>query len=178
MSADLFSEFHEYPEMTSAQKSVLQSIGLALFGVQGTEAKLKFLITYIFPKDIDATLKVLHGSDEKQKKKTLGILIENLKQQGDVSEEFQELLSSFLNMRNRFVHGLFLERGYSLGSDEGIKKVEDFIQDLEQKMWFIDSILMGYIVAFSKSFGVIQKDSITERNRHKYFTPEIKFKKK
>lgn len=177
MSDQPFSEFYEYPELKENQKGVLQSIGLALFGVQGVESKLKFLISFVFPENTEASLRDLYSEDQKAKKDTLGRLIIKLKKQSEVSDDFQNRLSTFLTLRNRFVHRLFTENGYSLGSDEDIKRVEDFISNLEFHAWMIDAVLMGYIVAFGRVLGLEPaKGSITERNRHKYFSPEINFK--
>lgn len=172
-----FTEFSEYPELKDNQKSVLQSIGLALFGVQGVESKLQFLLSFVFPANADASFRDLYSEDQKAKKETLGRLIHNLKKQSEVAEDFQEQLSTFLTLRNRFVHGLFAEKGYSLGSDEDIQRVQDFISDLEFHAWMIDAVLMGYVIAFAKALGMdAPEDSITERNRHKYFSPVINFK--
>ena len=173
-----FSEFYDYPELKDNQKSVLQSIGVALFGVQGIESKLKFLLSFIFPENLEATLKELYTDDQKDKKETLGRLITRLKKQSEVGADFQEHLSEFLSLRNRFVHGLFTEKGYSLGSDEDIKRVEKFISDLEYHAWMIDAVLMGYIIAYAGLFGVKPpEDSITNKKPAQILHPRTKTEK-
>ena len=81
-------------------------------------------------------------------------------------------------MRNRFVHGLLMEREHNLTSDEGIRAVCQFIDVLEFQSWQISAVLMGYVVLFAKAFGIHdqteQRDSICLRNLHKYFSPEIR----
>jgi len=177
-----FSEFVEYPDLTVAQKDVLRAIDLALFGVQTIEAKLRFVIAFVFPDQADATLQELHSRSAAHAKATLGRLIRKLRETTDVSTRFEEQLQTFLEMRNRFVHGLLLERGHNLGSDEGIQAVQSFIQSLESHAWQISAVLMGYIVLFSKAFGIHdhigQRDSIYMRNLHKYFSPEIRLPKR
>jgi hypothetical protein len=42
-----YSEFTQYPEITGPEEEMLQTLGLALFGVQGTEAKLRFLLSFV-----------------------------------------------------------------------------------------------------------------------------------
>lgn len=181
MPADApFSEFTEYPPLTDAQKQVLQSIGLALFGVQGIEASLRFLLNFVFPQNEQATLQELYSQDQKTSKETLGRLIRKLKENVEVTLEFERQLGSFLELRNRFVHGLFAEPEYTLGTPDGVGRVEKYISEMEFLAWHIDAVLMGYIVVFAKALGITEsvqtKDSIYMRNLHKYFSPHLRIK--
>lgn len=91
-----FSEFVEYPEITVAQKDVLKAIGLALFGVQTLEANLRFVLSFVFPKEADATLQELYSRSAAHSKATLGRLIRKLRETADVSDEFEAQLQTFL----------------------------------------------------------------------------------
>jgi len=177
-----YSEFAQYPEITGPQQYILCALGLALFGVQGTEAKLKFLLSFVFPHQEDATLTDLYERDKKASKATLGMLITKLRERADVTREFEGMLQSFLDHRNRFIHGLLMEKGFNIGMDEGVQNVRKFIDQLEFECWHIDAILVGYIVAFTKAIAIadetIPKDSIYFQNLPKYFSPEIDWKQK
>lgn len=174
---DLYSEFAQYPEMTQEQKNVMMSVGLALFGVQGVEAKLKILLSYTFPERKDMTLQEMYDAHGQPSKETLGRLIKKLRERAAVEEDFETLLTSFLQKRNRFVHGLLADPEFNPINAAGIAKLHLFIDDMEAQCWHIDAILMGYIVFFVKALGVhkeiMPKDSIYFNNLEKYFVPAI-----
>lgn len=74
-----------------------------------------------------------------------------------------------------------MERGFDIGTDEGLLNVRKFVDELEFECWHIDGVLVGYIVAFAKATGIaedtIPRDSVYSRNLHKYFSPEIDWKR-
>jgi hypothetical protein len=117
------SGFINYPPLTQSQQDILREIGLTLFTVQGIEHILKFLLDFIFPDNPNASLRdLLDGSNEK-KKKTLGGFVHELRKRVHVEREFEAMLLKFLTFRNRFIHTLFHEKGFGLGTDEEIQAV-------------------------------------------------------
>lgn len=175
-----FSEFAQYPEMTEAQKEVMASVGIALFGIHTAEAYLRFVLSYIFPADEGTTWQNLFAEDQRRSKETLGRMLSRLRKQANVDPAFEEMLSRFLSNRNRFVHGLLVEQGFNPGDDAGITTIQKFLSELEFDSWYVTAILRGYTGMFLKVLGVdnVDRTDITSINNHKYFTHVINFKER
>lgn len=163
--------------MSDAQKGIMVSVGLALFGIQGVEAKLKMLLSYAFPEHPDMTLKEMYDAHGKPSKETLGMLLKKLRERASVDDDFENLLTAFLQNRNRFVHGIMTERGFNPGDSEGIANLRKFIDEIECQCWHIGATLMGYLLIFAKIVGIhdemVPQNSVYFTNLHKYFTSSL-----
>jgi len=147
-------DFSIYPELTPSQNKILREIGLTFFSLQGAEKAIQFCVSLVFSDEEATTGQDILSMRDSDRRKTLGQLIKVLQQRAEIQADFKQRINEFVQKRNRFVHGLFNEPEYSLGTEESIAKAHDFLLEFQQDIWNVSEVFMGYNVLFSKVLGV------------------------
>jgi hypothetical protein len=147
-------DFAIYPEITDAQKCATFEVGLTLLCIQASEHILTFTLSWVFPRDPKMNLRTLYAQKPAGQKKTLGSLLKELRKRVDVRRDFNTMLLEFLELRNRFVHRLFHERDFSLGTDESCVRASEIMLRLQCLSWEIQHLLMGYVIVWLEQSGV------------------------
>jgi hypothetical protein len=121
MSKDLIS-FFDALEVPGAVKTAFFAMGYCLYHVQAVELVLKSCLTTSF------ALQDLESEDRALRKKTLGSLLNQLRQRVDIDEDLEDLFTVFVEERNQFVHQLL--RQFQFEKLEGLADMANFCQIL------------------------------------------------
>jgi hypothetical protein len=116
------------PEITEDQTAVLSSIGGALLATQTTERMISLCLTHILQLDGPLTLGTLERT--KTRKRTLGQILERMRDQIDLEDRFDAILSEFLESRNLLAHRLSDVPGWGLNDPAGIASAHRFLNRL------------------------------------------------
>src|SRR5947209_8582144 len=140
--------------MTDAQKRAVFSIGITLQGLQGVEQVLGFCLRFVFPSDPTLDIRELYTMDAAHQKRTLGQLVTELRKRVEVHADFDAWLAEFIPLRNRFVHRLFIEREFTLATDESCARAGEVMSRLQTLMWDIQTIIMAYNILWVQHSGI------------------------
>jgi hypothetical protein len=126
------------------QLEFLARIGVALLQIQQTERVLKTCTRHVLGR-LGTTWEMIEAQGEVERNKTLGQLLVELRKRINVNPEFDDVLKSFLQDRNTFIHNLSKVPHFSLESDEGMKAGLDFISKLTQRAEHVRNVLAGLV---------------------------------
>ena len=131
-------------------KPVLIEAGLALLNCQGFEYDVGFLLFHLSRSrstglSVDQTYAIMEGDQ----KRTVGQLIQMLKQHIDVSVEMEKILHEALIARNRLIHRVLVERIEDTATDEGRVSIKREIGNLRRNVLAGSDLLRPIIDTFS-----------------------------
>ncbi len=147
-------DYSIYPDLTEMQKQTFASIGETLYLIQMAEAAIQNCNRFVFGNSSAFSVERIFGSNEKQRKKTLGQLLSELRKQTAIHKEFDSMLKTFVESRNFFVHSMFNYSHYSLSSNEQCQEVEKFLADLQDYAWNVQNVFLGCLMNWAKQSGV------------------------
>ena len=102
------------------REKILRNIGLSLIAIQLTEHLIDLALLHVFRENPPTLEEIEHKNSPDYKSKPLGPLLKILRQKAEVDPNFdEEILTPFLNLRNRFVHRMTIEEGKSFNTDAG-----------------------------------------------------------
>jgi hypothetical protein len=123
-------------------------IGLTLLQVQVTEHILQWCIGVV--RLSEHTWQEIERLETKERKKTLGYFVAELRKIIDIDQEFEAVLMEFVDRRNTFVHHLKQVPGYNLKDEAGLNAAMSFVTDLfaravhvRKTLWAFGGILSG-----------------------------------
>ena len=114
--------------ISQEQSDVLVSLGMSLIATQTTERMMSLCLTHILQLDGPLTLETLERA--KTRRRTLGQVIEKMRDKIDLDERFDAILSEFLESRNLLAHRLSDVPGWGLNDAEGIASAHKFLNRL------------------------------------------------
>jgi len=144
-------------ETSIQEKDILEitsRIGNILIMIQKTEALLKAsIIVSLGSSDADNKLTKILNED----KLTLGMLLQQMKLRAELPAEFSTTLAEFLNLRNLFIHKLFMHDWFDLKTSIGIIAIDKFLSELLSK----GSVAIRVFVAFgSQTNNLISNENL------------------
>jgi hypothetical protein len=111
----------EEPFMT--EDEMLAHIGVLLLNVQQFEFLLSAALKQIYAANADLTAEKLFAED----KRTLGMLITDLRKRADVGGDADALIGAVLHDRNLFVHRLAHQPWFDTASEDARRRVWVFL---------------------------------------------------
>jgi hypothetical protein len=129
--------------MTPLQTEFYGRIGKTLLRVQQTEAQLQICLSYFLRAGEAKTVEEIEAMAEADRKKTLGNLIEKIRERIVVQEDFNEKLTKFVEDRNALAHRFLKVDGVNLTTDEGLKKGIEFLKSLDAQADEVRKIIQG-----------------------------------
>lgn len=100
-----------------------------------------FLLCTVSESDVDRRLEKLLLRN----KEVLGKLLKELSARTSLPDHFSEDLDSLLEMRNIFVHKLFLEPSFALNSPDGRLEIDGFMEGMRYKLKLALYVLLGAV---------------------------------
>src|SRR5438128_11469036 len=94
------------PSITPEQKDILARVGMAMVTLQTVEQLIRLVTTYVIQGPEPLTLEYLQSLDRKERNKTIGFLLCELRKRVELDDTFDDTLRRFLDMRNTFIHNL------------------------------------------------------------------------
>jgi len=120
--------------MLETQKlHVLARIGLVLLLVQAAEDVMLLCLGFVFANP-SAEWEKLHAKDEATQKRTLGFFLRELRGRVAINEDFDDVLTKFLSMRNTFAHNLKEVPGWNMETEEGMVAAQKFLGELVDRV--------------------------------------------
>lgn len=110
----------------SAEQEVLARIGATLIQIQRTELFINACVQTLLPNKDLSTLWV--GG----RRPMLGPLLKQLKEHTTIAKDFELTLRTFLIERNRFIHNLEFQPGWTFLSEVGIKAANRYLDRIER----------------------------------------------
>ncbi|WNJ91779.1 hypothetical protein [Bosea sp. 685] len=111
-----------------AQKELLAAIGLAVVQTQTTERMMNLAFTYIL--DLGPTMTLEKLLNLRNKKMTLGQMIDGIQKYVDLNDDFLAVLDEFLDKRNSVIHRFQTIEGISFSSPSGVIAGLDYVERL------------------------------------------------
>jgi hypothetical protein len=106
----------------------------------------------------------IEAEEESARKKTLGQLLHELRRRTEIAADFDETLSSFLEHRNEFVHGLLMRSEYDSSDPDGRERLRAFMGRLMGEAWSVIQVLTVAQLNFVDALGA--------RINHKFLEPQ------
>ncbi len=129
-----------------SQRDLFALIGLTLVELQGVEKLLKACFVFVFRDANGNPIEDLR--DRKKRNRTLGQFLTALRQKSSIDPTFDEVLSNFLEHRNRFVHDLLSQKHAPLNSELGRYHLTVFVNLLRTEMDTVSKALMGFLLVW------------------------------
>lgn len=120
-------------------------MGLALFMVQAAEGALADALAIVFPPEGMISVASLEAAEEMARRKTLGGLLTELRHRSDISQDFEDVLTTFLSTRNEFIHRI--THTFNLGTPDGQAAVIELCKRLGGQADFVARTLLGAVFA-------------------------------
>ncbi len=149
-------DYSIYPELTDTQKHVFSTIGETLYMIQLAEHAIKLCGDFAFSGQKNFSLEKLYSNQKKDRKRTLGQLLTELRKIVNIHPQFDSILKSFVEKRNFFAHNIFNDPNYGLVSDETCKQTEGFLLDLQDDAWNVQNVFMGVLLYWAKVNGIYE----------------------
>jgi hypothetical protein len=119
-------------------------MGAALLRIQNAEGVIKNCTTYFTP-EAGVTWAMMQSEEAAERKKTLGYFLKKLREKLDVDPTFADLLSSFLDNRNTFIHHFQSVPGFNLDTIEGLQIGLAFVKELTRQAEHVTHVVHGFI---------------------------------
>ena len=135
-------------------------MGMLLISTQAAEFYLSFALRVVF-KEEALTIDDFSRKD----KKTLGMMIHELRKRFELDPSFDDLLRGFLEQRNIFVHELRHQEWFDLDSKEGVDLLWQFLGNYQRNLEQVANTFVAYAMKLVEEYGVpmsAEKRLITE----------------
>jgi hypothetical protein len=133
--------------MTPLQSKFYGQIGHTLLHVQLAEHHLQTCLSYFLGADEAKTVEEIEALAVTDRKKTLGQLIEKIRERISVQKGFDDKLTKFVEDRNAFTHRFLGINGVSLHTDKGLQKGIEFAKSLSAQAIDIRKTIIGLMQA-------------------------------
>jgi hypothetical protein len=104
-------------------------IGVLLAMLQHVEHEMNVFLAFRFP-DQSISLEEIAFLKKSKQKKTLGLILRELRKRIPTLPANDRLFSTFVKDRNRFVHRLFMERDYNINNAKNLSRILKFVDSL------------------------------------------------
>jgi hypothetical protein len=141
-------------ELSEQQQRILAWIGVALVLLQTTEKIINLCLTFVFQKGSPLTLEDLERQQKKERKKTIGYFLGELRKRVDLDAKFDQTLRDFLNYRNIFIHNLDYVPGWDFDTPNGRQAAWQFISELNSLTETVLLTFSGFVRAWEKQIGM------------------------
>jgi len=126
-------------------KEVYAHFGLAMFMAQGLEQTLAIALATVYGPGTQRITRTQYDDLLKLNfRKTLGMLINQIRKTVELTEELEQMLSEALEKRNWLAHDYFRERAVVFNDENGrdsmikeLKETADFIEDVDYRFMAI-----------------------------------------
>jgi hypothetical protein len=99
---------------------ILRNVGASLIAIQAVEQLIDLGLLHVFREDPPTLAKIERANAPEYRARTLGGLLEALKEAATIDPEFDEkVLNPYLDARNEFVHRLTIGEGKSFKTNSG-----------------------------------------------------------
>jgi hypothetical protein len=131
------------------ERDALIWTGMSVALLQRAESILKSTLQLAFRRDSLMTLESMASEEHALRRATLGRLMRELRVRIDIAPDFDDLLDSFLEHRNAFVHGLLLDPLYSFRTLDGRERLVRFLGVLTYEATIVIRIMFSAVHAFA-----------------------------
>ena len=176
-------DYSVYPDLTAGQTSVFQKIGETLYMIQLAEHAVQLCNYFIFNTSADYSLEQLEADTTANRKRTLGLLLAEVRKYSEVHPQFDDMLREFLEKRNFFIHHMFADSDFGLTTDRQLAQVDEYLRLLQDDAWNVQNVFLGCLRNWMKETGVyehlpkfLQQDKHLSQLDGKHF--ELLFRKK
>lgn len=144
-----------------------QRIGLLLVLLQNAEHAINACLKWVFTHDPFGQddegnlLDQLSNLKEFQRKKTLGQLHRALRERVDIHPEFETYFAQFVEDRNRFVHRLFIEPGFSVNNPKDIPRIRQFVDALTDQTMTLIAVFNAYVQVWAEEHKLADDNDYT-----------------
>lgn len=133
-------------------------LGEIILMLQKVEALLRASLLLVGAGDkTDSKLAKLLDRDHQ----TMGMLINGMKEQVELPNDFATTLDHLLRDRNILVHELFLQNWYDLKSESGLKRINSFLEEILNNASLACRIILAF-ATMEKKKSI--KDSLSEKH--------------
>ncbi len=147
-----------------AHRSYLyQMIGITLIYLQRLETLIKECCSLLSSKAVDKVFEIndILSADPKLRKKTLGQLVSVVQDMEIFDSTFEDKLSSFVELRNRFVHRLWEEEILGAEFDHPLlTKLEKLTSGLLEEIEYMLKVFEGFRFAIYKPLAQAVKQEL------------------
>jgi len=187
--SDFFGEskvdewLREFLKLQAMRDTILNMTGGTVIFLQEVEQQIKLCCAAIRLKGLKLTFEDFLSTDPSRRKKTLGQLIQALKQNGIFVPEFEERLTNFVNSRNEFIHNLWVEQGRHASNVSGLppkeefKAIYEFIQSLIREAHYIRNVFRGFqydLMSGAEVINNLDKDTSSPFRRWAKYIAEFR----
>lgn len=149
-------DYSIYPKLTESQKHVFSTVGETLYMIQLAEHAIKMCGEIVFREQKNFSLEKLYSGRQKDRKRTLGQILSELRKIVNIHPQFDLILKSFVEKRNFFAHNIFNNQNYGLTSDDACKQTEQFLLELQDDAWKVQNVFMGCLLHWTKENGIYE----------------------
>ena len=143
-------------------RDVYAHAGLALYWAQCFEMSLEnFLVIHARLSDHSITLVELESYEEDVQRKTLGELLQEVRQRASFDSSAEKAIGDALQKRNYLAHRFFKDRAVDFLSADGKSRMVSELQDLQQCFQIADTVASAIAQATGKLLGV--RDEMMEQ---------------
>ncbi len=137
------------------EERVLAAIGTAVLVAQGAEDVLRLCMTFVVQKgDAPLTIETLEAQQSRERRKTIGYFVGELRKRATVRGDLDTLLSDFIEKRNTLIHRVHDVPGWDMRELEGRKVARSFADDLTVLSFEVAKIFVGFIRAWQEQRGI------------------------
>jgi hypothetical protein len=136
---------------------------------------MRTCLTIVFQGDIPLTVESLQAHQAAERK-TIGYFVGKLRQRVGVREDFDELLTSFLERRNTLIHRADEIEGSDLGTPSGRAELKRFADQVTSDANRLTMIFAGFLRAWQLHVGLTSVPSSPELmvELDQFYAPLIK----
>jgi hypothetical protein len=149
--------------MTPLQIEFYARIGKTLLEVQLAEQQFKYCLSYFLRAGEAETVEGIEAMAAVDRKKSLGKLVEKIRERIVIEKGFDDKLTKFIDGRNEFAHSFLRADGVNLHTDEGLKKGIELTKSLSAQANEIRKTIQGLLSAIEDApSGDDQEDEYKE----------------
>jgi hypothetical protein len=138
----------------SPREDAWTRIGLLLGMLQHAEHAINVSLSWVFT-DRPVSLEEIAFFEKSKQKKALGVLLRALRERVNIDSQFDAFLTRFLQDRNRFVHHLFTERGFSINETKDVPRIRKFVDSLAHRTAIVISVFHAFIEIWAEEHDLL-----------------------
>lgn len=135
-------------------EDIYSLMGATLSYLQSVEKVLRLVTTFVIQDSDSLDFNKFQSIERKEAKKTLGYFMARLRERADIFPAFDELLESFLNKRNDFIHNHASIPGWDLDTEQGRAVARQFTSSILLQAQKINEVFIALIIRWQSEAGI------------------------
>lgn len=135
-------------------EDIYSIMGFTLTVMQSVEQTLRFVSTFVLQDGVELNMARLESINKKERKQALGYFLGKIRNRTELLPHLDNVLTTYLNNRNDFIHNQGAIPGWNLAFEEGVAVAIAFTFNLLNQAHRINEIFSALMMDWGEQIGL------------------------